>query len=33
MDNGHGKGYLGQKGVFVIRGGCPLHGKKEEVKA
>jgi len=29
MDNNHGEGYLG-KGVFVIRGGCPLHGKKEE---
>jgi len=33
LDNAHGKGYLGgvknEKGhlVFVISGGCPLHGK------
>lgn len=25
MDNGHGKGYMGQKGVFVYNLNCPLH--------
>lgn len=24
LDNGHGKGYMGQ-GVFVVSVGCPLH--------
>jgi hypothetical protein len=27
MDNENGRGRMGQKGVFVVRGGCPLHGK------
>lgn len=25
MDNGHGHGYMGQPGVFVVTVGCPLH--------
>lgn len=25
IDNGHGHGYLGQLGIFVMTGGCPLH--------
>ncbi len=25
MDNGYGKGYLGQSGIFVYTEGCPLH--------
>lgn len=25
MDNGHGKGYMGLKDVFVYSGECPLH--------
>ena len=25
LDNAHGKGYLGQPGTWVMRGGCPLH--------
>jgi hypothetical protein len=27
MDNGHGRGYMGQKDVFVFSWDCPLHGK------
>lgn len=26
LDNGHGRGYMGQAGIFVITAGCPLHG-------
>lgn len=26
IDNGHGRGYLGQPDVFVVTEGCPLHG-------
>lgn len=26
LDNGHGAGYMGQPGIFVISGDCPLHG-------
>jgi len=26
LDNGHGRGYYGQKGVFVYNLSCPLHG-------
>lgn len=26
LDNGRGKGYMGQAGVFVMRPDCPLHG-------
>lgn len=26
MDNAHGRGYMGQPGVFVISEECPLHG-------
>ena len=25
MDNGHGRGYMGQKGAYVYAGDCPLH--------
>jgi len=25
MDNGHGRGYMGMKGVFVYRMDCPVH--------
>ena len=26
LDNEHGKGYLGRKGIFVQFDDCPLHG-------
>lgn len=26
MDNGHGQGYMGQKGIFVMIECCPIHG-------
>lgn len=26
MDNGHGAGYMGQAGIFVMNLDCPLHG-------
>lgn len=25
LDNGHGKGYMGQPGIFVYVEGCPVH--------
>ena len=25
LDNGHGKGYMGIEGTYVIAEGCPLH--------
>lgn len=25
MDNSHGKGYMGQAGVYVYSGACALH--------
>ena len=25
LDNSHGRGYMGQPGIFMIAGGCPLH--------
>lgn len=28
MDNSHGKGYLGMKGIFVQNLNCPVHGPK-----
>lgn len=30
MDNGHGKGYMGQQGIFYINETCPLHGTKSK---
>lgn len=30
LDNGHGRGYMGQKGVFVWREDCPLHRSPHE---
>lgn len=34
LDNGHGRGYMGQPGVFVKNETCPIHGmnaaKKKE---
>lgn len=30
MDNGRGRGYLGQEGVFVFSSGCPVHFRKLE---
>lgn len=33
MDNGHGKGYMGQKNIFVMSGGCSIHGSKNEKRA
>ena len=30
MDNGHGKGYMCQEGVFVMSEGCPLHDLPDE---
>ncbi len=32
LDNAHGRGYRGQKGVFVITERCPLHGSPEHRK-
>lgn len=26
LDNGHGRGYMGIEGQFIITAGCPLHG-------
>ena len=26
FDNGHGAGYMGQEGIFVMVEDCPLHG-------
>lgn len=26
LDNGHGRGYMGMPGIFVMRADCPLHG-------
>lgn len=26
LDNGHGHGYMGQEGIFVMTVDCPLHG-------
>jgi hypothetical protein len=26
MDNSHGNDYMGMEGIFVMSGGCPLHG-------
>ena len=26
LDNSHGFGYMGQKGIFVMTADCPLHG-------
>jgi hypothetical protein len=25
LDNGHGTGYMGQKGIFVFNIDCPVH--------
>ena len=25
IDNGHGRGYYGQPGIFVYTAGCPVH--------
>ena len=25
LDNAHGRGYMGQPGIFVYSEGCPLH--------
>lgn len=30
LDNGHGRGYMGQKGIFVITNGCPIHAPRKE---
>jgi len=30
IDNHHGQGYRGVKGIFVFRVDCPLHKKKTE---
>lgn len=26
LDNAHGRGYMGQPGVFCMSQDCPLHG-------
>lgn len=26
MDNGYGRGYMGQAEIFVINETCPIHG-------
>jgi len=28
LDNGHGRGYMGRPGIYVMNGDCPLHGAK-----
>lgn len=28
MDNCHGNGFMGLKGIYVFSGLCPLHGEK-----
>lgn len=33
LDNSHGAGYLGQKGLYVITCGCPLHCPAEHETA
>jgi hypothetical protein len=33
IDNGHGNGYMGMEGVYVIAEGCPLHFVKPEPAA
>lgn len=30
IDNGHGRGYMGQNNVFVMSFDCMMHNKKEE---
>lgn len=30
IDNGYGRGWMGQAGVFVYTVGCPLHCPGEE---
>lgn len=30
MDNSHGKGYMGNEGVFWINSMCPLHSELGE---
>lgn len=30
LDNSHGRGYMGQPGVFVMVENCPLHGPEVE---
>ena len=29
LDNNHGAGYMGIKGVFVYSGNCPIHKPTE----
>lgn len=31
LDNSYGKGYYGQKDVFVIVSGCPIHDKQVQL--
>ena len=26
IDNGRGRGYMGQPGIFVVSADCPVHG-------
>lgn len=33
LDNSHGYGYLGRKGLFAINGSCPIHGGKNETNS
>ena len=30
LDNGHGRGYMGQPGIFVCTDGCPVHGSLDD---
>lgn len=30
LDNAHGKGYLGQMGIYAITAGCPVHNPTRE---
>jgi len=32
LDNAHGRGYLGQKNIFVHNCACQLHNTPEKVK-
>lgn len=29
-DNNHGRGYMGQEGIFVYSMGCPVHSPATE---
>lgn len=32
IDNSYGRGYMGQKDIFVITEICPMHGRIEDAE-